>query len=165
VLNGFPDRDASAGPVGIEDRRLGSENHSTSEDGSREAVPSEEEHGVRRRDVLASSGNTLNEGVQERNGTISFDIQETNDSPGGLRDPEDSLYKRKVLSPQSIRISPPNGSATDHPVTSPSINVTIGRVEVRAVMSGTNRERRQPEPRSMVSLDEYLRKRAGRQDQ
>jgi len=43
----------------------------------------------------------------------------------------------------------------------PVIQVTIGRVEVRANVAGTEKQRRVAVPSKVLSLDEYLRKRSG----
>jgi hypothetical protein len=54
-------------------------------------------------------------------------------------------------------------AAPDFPLavgTQPDVRVTIGRVEVRAVMEATQRESRRTSP--VVNLDDYLRRSAPR---
>lgn len=58
----------------------------------------------------------------------------------------------------AIRALPQNPSS-QNPPPEPTINVTIGRVEIRAT-SPPARPRAQPKPASVLSLEDYLRQRA-----
>ncbi len=77
--------------------------------------------------------------------------------PSRLRESEKDFSIRPV-SPRERR-EPPVASAPAAPA-EPVINVTIGRVEIRAVQNPA-RERSQPKAPRGLSLDDYLRQRAG----
>jgi len=59
----------------------------------------------------------------------------------------------------TIRSLPPIAPLSPAATTPPTINVTIGRVEVRAV-SPPAQQRAKPKPASVLSLEDYLRQRA-----
>jgi hypothetical protein len=59
----------------------------------------------------------------------------------------------------TIRSLPPIAPLSPAATTPPTINVTIGRVEVRAVPPPAQ-QRAKPKPASVLSLEDYLRQRA-----
>jgi hypothetical protein len=48
------------------------------------------------------------------------------------------------------------------PVSAPTINVTIGRVEIRATSPAPPPQRARPKSANVLSLEDYLRQRASR---
>ncbi len=69
-----------------------------------------------------------------------------------------------VLGPGVVQAPPARPNATEESgeaVTGPTIEVTIGRVEVRAVTAARPPARQSPKPAERLSLDEYLRQRPG----
>ncbi|MCL4798474.1 MAG: hypothetical protein KJ025_02745 [Burkholderiales bacterium] len=63
---------------------------------------------------------------------------------------------------EAPRSAPPLPAVEPQAIVEPVVNVTIGRVEVRAVMAPLPaRERRKPATPKALSLEEYLERRHG----
>lgn len=66
----------------------------------------------------------------------------------------------KVFEPQSPHVNPADDVGRQD--AAPTIRVTIGRVDVRAVAAPAREARRAPEPpRPGLTLEDYLRRRGG----
>jgi hypothetical protein len=65
------------------------------------------------------------------------------------------------VKPQSLARAKPEVPVEGKPGTTPSIRVTIGRVEVRAVMAPALPLRPKPKAAPRLSLEDYLRSRKG----
>jgi hypothetical protein len=74
---------------------------------------------------------------------------------GNLRE-----FRAVSQSPPPFRTATPRSEARED-LAAPSINVTIGRVEVRATVPAPSSPARPPARAPITSLDDYLRKRAG----
>ncbi len=87
-------------------------------------------------------------------------------SPSGRREPiasQNFLAVRRAASPMTgATISQTPAADRVKPV-EPVVQVTIGRVEVRA-MAPPVRQQKNPKPPSAMSLDDYLKRRGGRSD-
>jgi hypothetical protein len=86
--------------------------------------------------------------------------------PGVEASPVDSTRRGIVVSPRiaarfesrNVTYDAPSPSSLTDPQPAPTINVTIGRVEVRAMLPATSPRKQSPTP-PLMGLDEYLRKR------
>jgi hypothetical protein len=86
--------------------------------------------------------------------------------PGVEASPVDSTRRGIVVSPRiaarfesrDVTHDAPSPSSLTDPQPAPTIHVTIGRVEVRAMLPATS-PRKQSPPTSLMGLNEYLRKR------
>jgi len=72
-----------------------------------------------------------------------------------------SVIRARVISPQMVADSIEQGSTNPGPrFEKPDIQVTIGRIEIRATPQPAMTQQRRPSP-NLMSLNEYLRQRAG----
>lgn len=137
-----------------------------------------------------SGGLATRRDEQQPEGTPAFDVMRTDETDLGrtqesgheasrIGEPKEGRQESGVLIPKpaavpvpypSQREAPGTGSATARDLTSsppmaeqpaPVINVTIGRVEVRAVQAPAGKPRIDPSKPKPLSLDDYLKQRGG----
>lgn len=118
-------------------------------------------------------------GVMRADKTGLGRTQESSDEASGIGEPKEGHQESGVLIPKPAAVpvpyptrrkAPGTGSATARDLTSrpplaeppaPVINVTIGRVEVRAVQAPAAKPRIDPSKPKALSLDDYLKQRGG----
>jgi hypothetical protein len=85
-------------------------------------------------------------------------------SPSGTPEPKLSERVRSIETPPALAAaSTQQKPAGEHPKAAPTVLVTIGRVEVRAVTSTPQTPRAsERKARPLFSLEQYLRERNGR---
>lgn len=87
-----------------------------------------------------------------------------------IRVKPDGVSLPNTASPSTLVAQPPVsfasqkvpalGTPKETPPVTPTVNVTIGRIEVRATPPPTSKSRKQPSTPPVMSLEEYLRKRS-----
>ena len=116
-----------------------------------------------RRDKPSDSMRRRSEGIKSpRRDVIAFAQLSAASKPVVVPEPrEHKTVKRSGVDAivPTIRSLPPIAPLSPAATTPPTINVTIGRVEVRAVPPPAQ-QRAKPKPASVLSLEDYLRQRA-----
>jgi len=119
---------------------------------------------VRTTKGAAPSQHPMSSQPWDASGTVpsTLDQQELNATPRTLpRTSNSFLARRRSVAPMTAA-SVSQVSATDRGrPAEPVVQVTIGRVEVRAVAPPV-RQQKSPKPPSAMSLDDYLKRRGGR---